>query len=342
MGIKIYDELKLDWLSFTYKVNPEELIDGYCEFDMFLMEFPKIKENLQDSIILERSNGGFYDHVLKISKNIVISYSDTDKSGFGQGVNVSIPGSGLAILYDWFDLPDKKNGLEDLFRYLREKNCQLSRIDICFDDYDKMITPNQYGFWKMNKEMVSKFTRFKFISSENDKGSTFYLGSRKTGKLLRIYDKDYESKGQVPSIRYEFELHKEYAREFMDFILGGNEFRFENYLLSWFDVKDLSKDKNRSRAPRNKLFSTFLEKVRYFSDRCNEDEAVAIAIPHEYKTPTFDSKIDWVCNTAMRNNKLMIEAYGIEHFLEVLDGVELSDYDYYLLENHFQTLRQKE
>ena len=269
MGVKLHNELRLDWLSFTYKANIEDIPQGMCEFDMFLSEFPKIRENLGDSLVLDRSR--FYEHVLKIDKNIVISYSDEDKSGFGQGVHVTIPGSGLAILFDWFDLPDDKDTLICLFEHLKNHHCQLSRIDIAYDDFDKIITPYQYAKWKLEKNMVTHFNKFQFVACDSEKGSTFYLGSRKTGKMLRIYDKDYESNGQVPSIRYEFELRKEYAKDFMDFILQGNDFDFVNYLLSWFDVKDLSKHKNRSEAPRLEEFDSFVKKQIFFREIQNDD-----------------------------------------------------------------------
>ena len=137
MSDLITDVLKLDWLSFSYKCDVDDMPDGLCEFDMFLEEFPDVKDLLQDSIILNRSR--FYDNVLKVDKNVVISYCDVDKSGFGQGVNVSIPSSGLAILFDAFGLPEDQDNLTDLFIFLKNHHCQVSRVDICYDDFTNRV-----------------------------------------------------------------------------------------------------------------------------------------------------------------------------------------------------------
>ena len=102
----ITDVLKLDWLSFSFKCDVEALPEGKSEMDMFIVEFPGVVPLLQDAIILNRSR--FYDNVLKIDKNVVISYCDVDKSGYGQGVNVSIPSSGLAVLFDYFGCATKR------------------------------------------------------------------------------------------------------------------------------------------------------------------------------------------------------------------------------------------
>lgn len=364
MSEVITDVLKLDWLSFSFKCDVEALPEGKSEMDMFIAEFPGVVPLLQDAIILNRSR--FYDNVLKIDKNVVISYCDVDKSGYGQGVNVSIPSSGLAVLFDYFGLPEDKDNLTDLFIYLRDHHCQLSRVDICYDDYTKSIMPDEYARWKLDKQMTTKFNKFQFVASDSSKGSTFYLGSRKTGKMLRIYDKDYESDGKIKSVRYEFELHSLYAREFADFIIEhGKEFRFDGYLLSWFDVKEKTGDSNRSRAPRLKKFCEFLDVIRssielaktknqIFIRTINpEDETddttvlpvhediVVIKIPHRYSSPTFDRKMEWLRGSTFKTLKMFVRAYGYEHLIDCLHDVELNEFDNYLLRNHVDDFYDK-
>ena len=347
MSDLITDVLKLDWLSFSYKCDVDDMPDGLCEFDMFLEEFPDVKDLLKDSIILNRSR--FYDNVLKVDKNVVISYCDVDKSGFGQGVNVSIPSSGLAILFDAFGLPEDQDNLTDLFIFLKNHHCQVSRVDICYDDFTKSIMPDQYARWKLDKYMTTKFNKFQFIASDSSKGSTFYLGSRKTGKMLRIYDKDYESDGAIKSVRYEFELHSLYARDFADFIIDhGKEFRFDGYLLSWFDIKDKSKTKNSTEAPRLDVFQKFLDNLKSIFIRTinPEDETddttvlpvhediVVIKIPHKYSSPTFDRKMEWLKGNTFKTLKMFIAAYGVKHLFDCLDDIKLNDFDNYMLRNH--------
>lgn len=354
MSEVITDVLKLDWLSFSYKCDIDNLPEGLCEFDLFLEEFPDVKPLLQDSIILNRSR--FYDNVLKVDKNVVISYCDVDKSGFGQGVNVSIPSSGLAVLFDYFGLPQDQDNLTDLFIFLKNHHCQVSRVDICYDDFTKSIMPDQYARWKLDKYMTTKFNKFQFIASDSSKGSTFYLGSRKTGKMLRIYDKDYESDGAIKSVRYEFELHSLYAREFADFIIDhGKEFRFDGYLLSWFDIKDKSNTKNSTEAPRLDVFQKFLDNLKSIFIRTinPEDETddttvlpvhediVVIKIPHRYSSPTFDRKMEWLRGSTFKTLKMFVRAYGYEHLIDCLHDVQLNEFDNYLLRNHVDDFYDK-
>ena len=246
----------LDWLSFSFKPTLEMLETGKDAFTLFLEEFPTIANNMDDAIIMNRTR--FYDRVLKVNDHIMISYCEEDKSGYVQGVNVSIPSCGLAILFDWFDLPDNRDTLKELFLFLQEHHCQLSRLDLAYDDYSKMITPKDYARWYMDGWMSTKYSKIQFVASERDKGHTFYLGSRKTGKMLRVYDKEYESKGEINAIRYEFELHREFAREMMDYIIENGGLSFGNYLLSYFDIKNMSHTTDKTRAPREEKFDNWL------------------------------------------------------------------------------------
>lgn len=248
--------LTLDWMTFSFMGNPEDLSEDVHEFDLFLKEFPKIKDCLENAIIVNKTQ--FYDHVLMIDHNIRISYCDEYRK---QGVSVAIPSHGLAIMYDWFDLPVDRDNLKELLLYLKDHYCQVSRIDIAYDDYTKGIIPKDYCYWYMNGNMKTNFRKINFVASENNCGHTFYIGSRKTGKMLRIYDKDYESKGEISSVRYEFELHKDYAREFVDYIIENDRINLAEYLLSWFDIIDIDVDKNRSRAPRLIAFDNWIKQI---------------------------------------------------------------------------------
>lgn len=318
----------LDWLSFSFKPTPEMYREGMDDFSLFLEEFPKIADNMDDALIMSRTR--FYDHVLKVNDHIMISYCDEDLSGYGQGVNVSIPSCGLAILFDWFDLPDNRDTLKELFLYLQEHHCQLSRLDLAYDDYSKMITPKDYARWYMDGWMSTKYSKIQFVASERDKGHTFYLGSRKTGKMLRVYDKEYESKGEINAIRYEFELHREFAREMMDYIIEHDTIDFGSYLLSYFDIKDITVNKDKSRAPREEKFAEWLKSQIFIQQIDGEIEP--ISVPHKYRNPTLESRMDWVFNVALRNIKIACEVFGKEYVLNAVREKDLSDEDIYLLE----------
>lgn len=62
----------------------------------------------------------------------------------------------------------------------------------------------------INNQITTRSREWSFISSTQNggAGATFYLGKRGSDRFLRVYDKDYESDGRIPAIRYEFELRK--------------------------------------------------------------------------------------------------------------------------------------
>ena len=97
-------------------------------------------------------------------------------------------------------------------------NC--SRIDICFDDYTKTITPqlvrdavesrNQTGF---SMSVHTEWDESGCVGEE--KSATYYVGRRGrygSGKFIRCYNKYLESKGEIDSNRFEMEFTDHYAK----------------------------------------------------------------------------------------------------------------------------------
>ncbi|QBG46549.1 hypothetical protein EGM51_03740 [Verrucomicrobia bacterium S94] len=108
-----------------------------------------------------------------------------------------------------------------LRRFLRDLSVKFwfkcSRIDLAFDDFEKIITPeevNEYaeqGFYK-------GFRKHKYIGGTKRNGeltdSGVYFGTRGKdggGKFLRFYRKDIESKGEINAFRWEVEFTKKKA-----------------------------------------------------------------------------------------------------------------------------------
>lgn len=111
----------------------------------------------------------------------------------------------------------------DLHQFLFDLSVEFwfraSRIDLAFDDYEKIIRPEEVNEYA-NQGSYSGFRKHKFIGGSKRSGVAtdegIYFGSRGKnggGKFLRCYAKDIESEGETDSIRWEVEFSKEKANE---------------------------------------------------------------------------------------------------------------------------------
>lgn len=250
---------KLDWLSFTWKsgsvFNPDE-------FEKFRLVFPEIDNILIESVILRDSNvhgkfGKYYDHVLGFNDYFDVSFNLHDFAGENQvginmGVNVSVPAHGLEFFFGLFGF--KCDQVVEMLQLLKDRGCSFSRLDFAYDDYFKTFTPKDYTRWGVLDQIVSPMKRINHVQSAQDCGWTFYMGTRDSGKYLRIYDKEYQSKGQIKAIRYEFELHKKYTGSVVDWILENKSAPYFHELISWFILKVVGKEsQGRNRAHMDTL-----------------------------------------------------------------------------------------
>lgn len=215
---------KLDWLAFTWKSSPY-----FCEneFEKFLAAFPELA-SFYDEGCLIRDLGAqkWYDQVFMFNEMCMVSYKTEQFSGqrynVNMGVNVSVPAHGLEWFFNLmgYDLNDCSYAFEDLVK----RGCKMSRIDIAYDDYFKHFTPTDYSRFYINNQIVTNFKKIRFISSGSKDTGTIYFGTRSGGKMLRIYDKNYESDGKIDAIRYEFELHGDNCAPYVDYIITNKTF----------------------------------------------------------------------------------------------------------------------
>ena len=97
---------------------------------------------------------------------------------------------------------------------------KCSRVDLCFDDFERIKSPNEvYQECCAGEEKnYSGYRKHRFIDEERStgekSGETLYFGTRGKnggGKFLRCYDKELESDGEINSVRWEVEFSKERA-----------------------------------------------------------------------------------------------------------------------------------
>jgi DNA relaxase NicK len=120
---------------------------------------------------------------------------------------------------------------------------KCSRVDLCFDDYERIKTPSEvYRECCCGEEKkYSGFRRHRYIVEEKSNGEksgdTLYFGTRGKnggGKLMRCYDKNLESKGEIDSIRWEVEFSKDRASElFYRIAISGSLEEFVTHIAAF-------------------------------------------------------------------------------------------------------------
>lgn len=229
---------KLDWLSFTWKsgdtYNPEE-------FSEFLKVFPEIDKILVESVVLKdtKTRGSFYDVVLGFNDFFSLSFCNKSLSGdqasTNMGVHVDVPAHGLEYFCSHFD--KSTDQILDLISLLRDRGCKFTRLDFAYDDFSKTFTPHDFGKWFYLGQVVSNFHRIHTDTSKQKEGGTFYIGTRSGAKMLRIYDKAYESKGVIDSIRYEFVIKSKYTASVVDYMITNGHAPFFRDMMDMFIIR---------------------------------------------------------------------------------------------------------
>lgn len=300
-------DLTLDWLSFTYK-SPKAPSDSkipYNHFADFCREFPEFDSYIKsDGVTLARQRG-WYDTVLQFTDNVRINYcSDRDSCNSNHlGVNVEIPSHGLSTIFSLFGYHEDQ--VVDFFNLLRNRHCKASRLDLAFDDYTKTFMPIDFCRFWTDGMISTKYRMANLIMSSSLDGGTFYLGDRSSGKMLRIYDKDYESKGQIKSVRYEVELHSDYANDMLIYIAEGNDISFSSYIPNFFrvitreGVRHLSGHSLprtltsvRSMCPTDPRWTDFLDKMHVLR------RVEKVKVPHAPRSVSSLSLKRWINNIA--------------------------------------------
>lgn len=138
-------------------------------------------------------------------------------------ITLDIPGSSC----DELTAPD----LLLLLQYAQELGGKATRIDVFYDDYGRRVSLSEL------RDTIDKsdFSGFRIASKnqtldrtkKDNNGVTYDAvtfgrrGSKGSGKYLRVYDKNLESKGKENCIRWEVEFTQRYADEVFNMLAGA-------------------------------------------------------------------------------------------------------------------------
>ena len=137
------------------------------------------------------------------------------------------------------------NFLKGFFVYALSTGAKFPRIDTAIDDWHKRIDPDRFLAECKGPDKVTHVKEARRMSKESlrghpdDAGKTVYLGSAKSDRMLRVYDKDIESNGQIPAYRMELQERKKFAdRAAMDLAYGEWPKVIPSRLVGFIDFKD--------------------------------------------------------------------------------------------------------
>lgn len=319
----------LDWVEFTY--HPV-LVPGQSVIDAFCHVFPEFDEDMRYCGIMRERGTLNYACVCDMGCNAYSIMWHPDRPEMG--VHVRFPGSAVPLLSGIFRLKSDNQGWSlaaPLFDILNSRVCEgarirYTRIDIAFDDFDKVYTPADYIYFQFSNRIRSKCKQsqcnFSALQSPN-MGSTWYLGKRsgsKNYRFLRVYDKNYQSKGKINSIRYELELRGDYAARVIDEICANSStLLFGDLIQDMFVVldelpfqgtsyKSIAEAKHRASVDQ-KFLSIFETQV---------SRRVRVLIPGHVSIDNFSRLSDYIYRQR-RPIRFFLDTFGIYKLQAICD-----------------------
>lgn len=280
------NSIGVDWIGFTSFLTFPDVMEflGFEKSDLFKLECGR--------------HG--YDTVYKVKdfSAFIMKHSNREE----MGIHVDITGSSIDDMFhawvEWqkIDSPvDSPSGFEveynicDFLASIRQIG-HFTRLDVCFDDFEfegqkPFYTPSDLKDIQKSGRLVSKFRTFKFVdesSSNESTGSTFYMGSRTSGCMLRVYDKKCEQNKKLKTlgkplltddwVRWELEMHDYHANKFVDSLCSDNSVGggflhavvlckyFQEVLNGLLRIVNLD-DTNKSRCSTDEKWLAFVETV---------------------------------------------------------------------------------
>jgi hypothetical protein len=121
----------------------------------------------------------------------------------------------------WFMLPakflsgcDRTDTLIHFIAILNQISFKPTRIDLAIDDFTKSLTWQHFDS-AYDAGHAHGFRECGLSTSKKERqqnGFTFYMGSKRSEKLYRFYDKSKESNGEIDAFRLEAQFRDEWSR----------------------------------------------------------------------------------------------------------------------------------
>lgn len=247
----------IDWLSITFKTGVSDL------------DFRKVLSFGFPLKTWQRDKGKFGYQQAFIHPFGILVMSNAARPEMG--VHVSFSGRALRSLADV-----GTSGIELLEWALNERG-RITRLDLAIDVFDQAIDP--IALAKCARVLVNPGTARKWSYVQgHDGGTTAYIGSRKSERFLRIYDKAAEQRIQDQNwTRFELELKSDSARA------AANHFTL------------------LSDAERGGYIKGLIKNLFNPNDATFQEAMEGSADPLKTIKDTDDNTLEWLLNTVARS-----------------------------------------
>ncbi len=197
--------LSIGWLQFTFRCH----LPG--EWSTYLQILDETLESFFPFAILRERGSGFQGYRRSALSEGGLRYAFTEGR---PDIHVVIPQTFLDSL-----TPDR---LWKLFQFVDGlPGVTISRIDLSLDDFSKDVRPidvwncvnggNYVGFSRAGDTGLPVQEWIQSVNARGELSTTYYVGSRQSDVLMRVYDKDAESQGAVDAVRFELRLRHQSA-----------------------------------------------------------------------------------------------------------------------------------
>lgn len=182
----------IDWLSVTFK-------NGVSDLDlrkMVAFGFP-----LRSWTEVQARFGYSFAMIHPFGHTVMMNHSRQE-----MGVHLSFPGRALRACFDG-GVP-----ATSLLEWAVNGGAKITRLDLAIDLFDVPVDPVELA-QKPRMDLEPGTARKWSTVAGHDGGATAYIGSRKSERFLRIYDKAREQRrDDIVWTRFELELKSDSAR----------------------------------------------------------------------------------------------------------------------------------
>lgn len=191
----------------------------WLEFSVFNVSLDDIMYQLElTDLVFEEGKSFYYEKILNFN-NMLYLYDGIKGNCNKEHIHIKITGKGCRFLEEYYGC---KNLRDEMQGRLILNEVKVSRFDISYDYSKKFV-----------RELFDSVLNYKFSGYRSRKiiiedSYTLYLGSRKSDKFIRMYEKDIESGDCRFKDRIEVVLKNQYAtHEFF------SQEKIENILFSY-------------------------------------------------------------------------------------------------------------
>lgn len=275
-----------DWLSFTSKTMSASDIVSLLGLDGYTWEVVK----------------GAHGYRERLYFNAISIHYDGKED---MGVWCEMSGQGCRAFESYSAV-----GWEYLFRYILDHNCNITRLDVAYDDHEGKLDIDQIVEDTVKQHYISKSDYW--LTHRGSTGSSLEIGSPQSMVRCRIYDKAMERHCDPGThwIRIELQLRDARAHKFLQLVVNSDQTFpqiFSGVLVNYVRYVVPCSDSNKSRW----------DTAPYWLDILESLEAISI-----YESPgieyNFDRACNYVFNLAGNAIDCVIEGLGIDGFIDGL------------------------